>query len=126
MKLEFEKGRSFESPTPNQIRSGLAEVGDANGSYAILSDGEGFIQAAGEAGSGFVVEYREGDKLFQSTSQSEPLAKVTEAFQKYARGDASWRGDFRWIEQEFTPKSGCLGLVLVFAVSTAVLASVAV
>jgi hypothetical protein len=126
MKLEFEQGRSFESPTPNQISSGLASVGGANGSYAILSsNGDNFIQAAGEAGSGFVVEYREGDKLFQSASQSEPLSKVTEAFQKYARDDGSWRDDFRWIEQDFAPKSGCLGLVLLFVASAAMLAGVA-
>lgn len=126
MKLEFESGRPFESPTPSQIANGLADVGGDNGSFAILSDGDDFIQASGEAGSGFVVEYREGDKLYQSTSQSEPLTKVTEAFQKYARGDGSWRTDFRWDEQEFAPKSGCLGVALLFAASAAMLASVAV
>ena len=70
MKLEFESGRSFESPTPNQMANGFAGVGD--GSFAILSNGDDFIQAAGKAGSGFVVEYREGDKLYQCSSQSEP------------------------------------------------------
>lgn len=125
MKLEFESGRSFESPTPSQIAGGLADMGDDNGSFAILSNGDDFIQAAG-AGSGFVVEYREGDKLYQSASQSEPLSKVMEAFQKYARGDGSWRSDFRWVEREFSPKSGCLGAVLLFVGSAAVLASVAV
>lgn len=94
MKLEFESGRSFESPTPSQIANGLPDVGGDHGSFAILSNGDDFLQAAGAAGSGFIVEYREGDKLYQFTSQSEPLAKVTEAFQKYARGDGSWRTDF--------------------------------
>ena len=57
-----------------------------------------YLQAEGAVRAGFVLEYQDGSlaRRFRSRDQAVPLAQVTEIFQTYARGEATWRADLVW------------------------------
>jgi hypothetical protein len=76
--------------------------------FAILSNGDTFIQCAGpshganKSGHGYLLEYQDGseDRHYRAADEPITLARVLFAFLKYLRGDASFRTDFRWEKVE--------------------------
>lgn len=57
-----------------------------------------YLQASGSALAGFVLTYQDGslERRYQSVDTAVPLARVTEAFHQYLRGEPGWRESFRW------------------------------
>jgi hypothetical protein len=73
--------------------------------FAILSDGDTFIQCArasvytpDKSRLDYLLEYQDGSENEHYRAIGEPitLARVLSAFLKYLRGDASFRTDFPW------------------------------
>ena len=64
-----------------------------------------YLQAEGGVRAGFVLEYQDGslDQRFRSRGHSVPLAQVTEIFQAYARGEATWGAGLAWEHVPFIP-----------------------
>lgn len=99
MKLELETGPWNEALTDDSIAVALGQLDGDQCSYAILDQTEEtYLQTCGSPESGFVLEYQveDLDHHYQSLRQDIPLTAVVTAFQKYARGDASWQHDFEW------------------------------
>jgi hypothetical protein len=81
-----------------------------------------FLQAMGSAAEGFALEYQDGslDRHYRGRTPTLALAAATDIFQKYARGDASWRESLEWEHVPFVrPKipwhSTWVGLILLLA-----------
>jgi hypothetical protein len=66
--------------------------------YVVLADGECFLQAAGDARSGYVLEYNDGSTEHQSRAARQNLAgtEIADAFRRYLHRDAAWQTDFTW------------------------------
>jgi hypothetical protein len=64
-----------------------------------------YLQAEGSVRAGFVLEYQDGslDRHFRSRDPALPLAQVTEIFQSYGRGEATWREGLAWETVPFIP-----------------------
>ena len=64
-----------------------------------------YLQAEGGVRAGFILEYQDGslDQRFRSRDHAVPLPQVTEIFQTYARGDATWRAGLAWEHVPFIP-----------------------
>lgn len=97
MKLEHELGTRSSDATEEDIRAIFAD--DAGrGSFVILSESDQvFMQAAGEGGGPFTLEYRDGDeKRHYHCLRTVGKSVAETAFLKYLQGDATWKTDFRW------------------------------
>jgi hypothetical protein len=66
---------------------------------------EHYLQAQGSVQRGFGLDLQEGslERHYRSTNRALPLEWVTGVFQKYARGDLSWRGEVEWEKEEIRP-----------------------
>jgi hypothetical protein len=64
-----------------------------------------YLQAEGGVRAGFVLEYQDGslDQRFRSRDHAVPLPQVTEIFQTFARGEATWRAALAWEHVPFIP-----------------------
>jgi len=124
MKLETSTGGSILNPDPGQIEETLTQL-EGDEAFAILSKDElTYIQVAGTAADGFVVEYQDGDtdKHFVAAAGPHKLDRVLRAFNHYAVGDAQWRHEFQWempgaaVEKK---GAGCAGMLLLLAAACA-------
>jgi len=115
MELSLESGRSIANPNTSEIQAALSVHASSGGGFAILSrDKLTYIQLAGDADSGFLVEYQDGDtdRHFRCEKERVPLDDAIRAFQSYAVGDEKWRTMFAWVkleEADFRPARGCMG-----------------
>ena len=119
MRLEFENGTIIEEPDETAIADGLATLGSEN-LFAILStDDMTYIQASGDQEKGFVLEYHAGsnEEHYGCIQKSLPLERVVEAFQKFARGDDSYKQDFEWLRQG--AGGGCMGAIVLLSLAGA-------
>src|SRR6266851_5992811 len=82
----------YERPDGPTIAKVLATLGTSDATY---------LQASGSGQTGFGLYLQEGslDRRFRTRDRALPLAWVTEAFQRYAADDLSWRDAVAW-EQE--------------------------
>ncbi|HTG11943.1 MAG TPA: hypothetical protein VK746_14180 [Candidatus Eisenbacteria bacterium] len=73
-------------------RNVLATLGVSDATY---------LQASGSVQTGFGLYLQEGSlaRRFRTTDRALPLAWVTEAFQRYAAGDLTWRDGVAWEEE---------------------------
>lgn len=57
-----------------------------------------YLQASGSVQSGFGLDLQEGslERRFRTRDRALPLPWVTEAFQRYAKGDLAWRDMVEW------------------------------
>ncbi|MFN7987546.1 MAG: hypothetical protein U0529_08745 [Thermoanaerobaculia bacterium] len=104
MKLEHENGVKSSEATEADVRAVFAD--DAGrGSFVILSESDQvYMQAAGEGGGPFTLEYREGDESRHYHCLHTVARSVAEAaFLKYLQRDATWKTDFRWRHLEEKP-----------------------
>ena len=96
----------FDDPDPATIAKILAELdGDR---HVLVTLGESdltYLQVTGGGPMGLALEFQEGslDQHYRSTNPDLPLALVTDLFQRYARGDQSWREEVEWVHVPYVP-----------------------
>ena len=130
MKLETEDGTPISQPSDQDIEVSLARLDGKRSSFAILNrDAMTYIQTAGTYESGYVLEYQDKDiehhyRALGSVTHEE----VVLAFQRYAKGDPSWKGDFEWERQEISPAvgPGCAGAAVLTFLFLAIVTMIAV
>lgn len=99
MKLETSNNGEVMNPSADQINAALAQLPAGEDAFAILAHGDQhYVQVAGSAQEGFVIEYREGgeDRHFEAVGPAASLGTAQDLFRRYAAGDESWRGVVAW------------------------------
>jgi len=93
---------AYDEPDAATVAKTLADLDGRRNLVATLARGEAtYLQATGSAAAGLVLMYQEGSVQHRyRTMEKLPLARVTEAFQQYLRGDGAWREGIRWEEDE--------------------------
>jgi hypothetical protein len=89
----------FDDPDAETIASVLGALDGRLHVMATLGHSElRYLQATGSASAGLSLEHQEGslDRHYRCRTGTLPLGLVTELFQKYARGDDSWRQAVPW------------------------------
>ncbi len=109
MRLTLENGTVIDNPSAAQIDEALRSLDwMEENAFAILELAEWtYMQTAQDDDPEqqervFVLDHQEGSlkKHYHAVDEQIALERVIDAFQKYARGDASWRTDFEWERQE--------------------------
>ncbi len=109
MRLTLENGTVIDNPTAAQIDAAVRSLNwREDNAFAILEQSEWtFMQTAQNDDPErqvpvFFLDYQEGSlkKHYHAVDEQIALDRVLTAFQKYGRGDASWRDDFEWERQE--------------------------
>ncbi len=98
MHLTLEDGSEVRNPTHDEIATALSLVDGRSNSFAILeSSPASFIQIAGDAAAGFVIEYHTAspNQHYQLVGPAK-LEQAVWLFQAYARGDDTWRSVAQW------------------------------
>ena len=126
MRLELEDGTVFERPSERDIEQAIDTLGRHGNSFAILmQDAMTYIQTAGSRDTGYRLEYQAED-TDHHYGVVEPVSheEVVAVFNRYAKGDMSWKEDYSWTREEIGAPGGwgCMGvvsimLVLVFVVA---------
>jgi hypothetical protein len=110
----------FADPDEPTIAQVLASLDGRHRALATLGRSEfAYVQASGSVDDGFAVEYQEGslDQRYRSRPAALPLARTTEMFLKYARGDSSWRDGLEWEHIPFAlPQTHWSGTWVGFAI----------
>jgi hypothetical protein len=111
MRLSLEDGTILQDPNAEQIDLSLRSLNWArDNSFAILGEDQSYIQTAhiddpevAEDAPYHALEYQEGslDEHYEATGQGLSLERIIDAFQRYARGDPSWREMFTWQKMTF-------------------------
>jgi len=96
----------FDDPDAATIASVLGGLDGRLNVMATLAHSERrYLQATGSAAAGLALEYQEDslDRHFRSRGPVLALGPATEVFDKYARGDESWRQAVEWERVPFVP-----------------------
>lgn len=82
----------------DKLMAALTALARGEIEYVILMDGAEFLQAAGDARNGYVLEYNAGSTQEQFRARNTKLAgnAIVEAFRKYLARDMMWRTNFVW------------------------------
>jgi hypothetical protein len=96
LQLFLESGRTIMNPSNEEI----ARLVPAE-EFAILSDGPDsltYLQFAREQPWNLMLEYQVDslDNHFRAVGAELTMGQIVAAFQKYAKGDDSWKTDFQW------------------------------
>ncbi len=97
----------FDDPDPATIAKVLASLDGGRHVLATLGHSElTYIQVAGSVQTGFALEYQEGSlaRHYKGRLANLSLETVTEIFQRYARGDGSWRQGAEWEHLPYAPQ----------------------
>jgi len=89
----------YERPDGPTIAKVLASLDGGRHVVATLGTTDAtYLQASGSVQTGFGLDLQEGslDRRFCTRDRTLPLPWVTEAFQRYAKGDLSWREAVEW------------------------------
>lgn len=119
MRLRRSHAPPIDDPTDRQIDAVPEDLEDDNDSFAILSDGDDFIQTAGKLPDQLMVEYQEDDTQYRSVQHSLTLDEVKERFKQHRRGAADWRHQNEWKEVEIPEGFGCAGMLFCLVLSVA-------
>jgi hypothetical protein len=102
VQLTLESGKTIENPSDEEIARSLPSE-----EFAVLSTSPGshtYLQFADSKDPPYnlILEYQVESLDNQYGPVNTPLTieGITRAFQKYARGDESWRSDFQWERME--------------------------
>jgi hypothetical protein len=100
----------YERPDGPTIAKVLASLDGGRNVLATLATSDSaYLQASGSVATGFGLDLQEGSlaRRFRTRDRALPLAWVTEAFQRYAVGDLSWRDTVEWEQDriEVPPES---------------------
>ncbi len=121
MRLILENGERWENPGRSDIDNALKSLGNSGNSFAILERSENeFMQIAGDAEGGFIIEYQSGstDKHYQSEDHQIALEPAVETLASYAAKDRRWRSNHTWTKLDLaTPGvfGSNLSLILLIA-----------
>ena len=101
MKLTLGTGQVpvVEKVTEERIAAALASLPGRDDSYAILSKNEdSYIQTAGGALDGFMMECQDGslEEHYRCLDEDLELSAITRVFQQYFKGDERWRTEHEW------------------------------
>ncbi len=100
----------YERPDGATIAKVLASLDGGRNVLATLGPtDESYVQAHGSVRTGFGVDLQEGslDRRYRTQNRGLPLEWVTEAFQRYAKDDLTWRHEVEWEKEEVRlPASG--------------------
>jgi hypothetical protein len=119
----------YERPDGPTIAKVLASLDGGHNVVATLGTSDStYLQATGSVAAGFGLDLQEGSLAhrFRTRDRALPLAWVTEAFQRYAAGDLSWREAVEWErEQIVVPEESWLNswpayVALLVAVAVAI------
>src|SRR5262245_5451274 len=97
---------AFDDPNPETIAAMLASLDGGRHVLVTLARSEvTYLQVSGSVQAGFALEYQEGslDRHHKSLAANLPLDRVTDIFQRYARGDEGWRQDMDWKHVPYRP-----------------------
>jgi len=89
----------YERPDGPTIAKVLATLDGGRNVLATLGTSDStYLQASGSVQTGFGLDLQEGslERRFRTRDRALPLPWVTEAFQRYAQGDLSWRDAVEW------------------------------
>lgn len=89
----------YQRPDGPTIAKVLASLDGGRNVLATLGTSDAtYLQASGSVQTGFGLYLQEGslDRRFRTMDRALPLPWVTEAFQRYAAGDLSWRDAVAW------------------------------
>ena len=92
---------AYAAPDGGTIIHVLAGLDGKRNLVATLAREEAtYLQATGSGATGFTLVYQDGSivRRYRSTETAVPLARVTQAFQQYFRGEPGWREGLRWEE----------------------------
>ncbi|MGH7298837.1 MAG: hypothetical protein ACREKQ_08245 [Candidatus Rokuibacteriota bacterium] len=92
----------YDKPDGPTIAKVLASLDGGRNVMATLGTSDStYLQASGSVQTGFGLDLQEGslDRRFRTRDRALPLSWVTEAFQRYAKGELAWRDAVEW-EQE--------------------------
>lgn len=95
----------YERPDGPTIAKVLASLDGGRNVLATLGTSDStYLQAIGSVQSGYGLDLQEGslERRFRTRDRALPLAWVTEAFQRYARGDLAWRETVEWERERIT------------------------
>lgn len=130
MKLELEDGTAISQPSDQDIEVSLARLDGRRNSFASLNrDAMTYIQTAGKYESGYDLEYQDEDTEHHYRAVgSATHEQVVSAFQRYAKGDPSWKDEFAWERLELSPTagSGCAGIAILAFMLLAIVTKMAV
>lgn len=120
MRLELENGKVIKEPDDAAIKDALGKLRPEEGySFAILdaeTKKDYFIQTS-LGPQGFLVEYKEGQRQYQSKNERLELKSVSRLFRLFGRGDSSWKQQTTWKPLEKKMKSNIrkAGTVILWA-----------
>ena len=89
----------YQRPDGPTIAKVLASLDGGRNVLATLGTSDAtYLQASGSVQTGFGLYLQEGslERRYRTRDRALPLAWVTEAFQRYARGDLGWRDAVAW------------------------------
>ncbi|MGH7316442.1 MAG: hypothetical protein ACREI6_08035 [Candidatus Rokuibacteriota bacterium] len=89
----------YERPDGPTIAKVLASLDGGRNVVATLGTSDStYLQATGSVQTGFGLDLQEGslERRFRTRDRALRLPWVTEAFQRYATGDLSWRDTVEW------------------------------
>ena len=89
----------YQRPDGPTIAKVLASLDGGRNVLATLGTSDAtYLQASGSVQTGFGLYLQEGSlaRRFRTRDRALPLPWVTEAFQRYADGDLSWRTTVEW------------------------------
>ena len=92
---------AYDAPDGRTITKVLAGLDGKRNLVATLAREEAtYLQATGSAAGGFTLVYQDGslERRYRSVETTLPLARVTQAFHQYFRGEPGWREGLRWEE----------------------------
>ena len=114
----------FDDPDPATIAKILAALDGDRHVLATLGDSDlTYLQASGGVRSGLTLEFQDGslDRHYRSGTADLSLEVVIDVFQRYARGDQSWREGVEWVHVPFEPHrvpwhSTWLGYIIILSI----------
>ncbi len=118
----------YERPDDATIAKVLASLDGGRNILATLgASDESYLQVQGSVRAGFGLDLQEGslERHYRTKNRALPSEWVTEVFQKYARGDLSWRGGVEWEKEEIKlPRAYWWNSWIAYVVLMAALAAV--
>jgi hypothetical protein len=96
----------IDNPTEADIHRVVEAIAMGEQDLAILmpsADPDSYMQTAGGARGGFVLEYQEGslDQHFQAVDTNITADRVVAALVSYLRGESAWKAQFTWAKMKF-------------------------
>lgn len=82
----------------NKLMAALTAMARGEIEYVILEDSKRFLQATGDARSGYVLEYNDGSdkEQFRATNPNLSGSEIADAFTAYLKREPTWRTRLTW------------------------------